>query len=456
MERKLAILILAVLLFVSVCARFPPISGIGSVIRVPEDYPTIQEAIDATSPESAIFVSSGVYFERLVINKTLSLVGEDKKTTVIDGEGEGTVVEIRADRVVLDGFTVQNSALLFGAGGVFLNNSRQCTISGNIIIHNVPTGVALWSSHDNIIAGNVVAFSGIILPGLIAGANIAIGESSSNNIILGNTLADATVVGIDISNSNNTVIKFNTFENNPQGLAIWRSNNSIIHHNTLMKIEGHVLVSDDSCDNLWDDGGEGNYWDDYVGLDDGTDSRIAGDGVGDTNLPHAGEDQFGNFLGVDNYPLVRPPMPVSVFVENAAYPVAVEGNSTVSTFRFVQAEKKITFNVTGPTATTGYCNITIPKSLLRDSPWRIVLNGTDITAKSFSAENETHSSIYFTYNHSISNVQIMGTWVVPELSPQTMLTTMLIFAASMILLKARRWKKAASAQAFNDVQHKGQ
>jgi hypothetical protein len=32
----------------------------------------------------------------------------------------------------------------------------------------------------------------------------------------------------------------------------------------------------------------------------------------------------------------------------------------------------------------------------------------------------------------------MGTWVVPEFSPQAMLTTMLIFAASMILLKARK------------------
>ncbi|MCJ7468889.1 hypothetical protein MUO74_00095, partial [Candidatus Bathyarchaeota archaeon] len=114
------------------------------------------------------------------------------------------------------------------------------------------------------------------------------------------------------------------------------------------------------------------------------------------------------------------------------------------------------FNVTGPTATTGYCNITIPKSLLKDSPWKIVFNGTDITAESFIAENETHSSIYFTYNHSISNVQIMGTWVVPEFSPQAMLTTMLIFAASMILLKARRGKKTTSAQAFNDAQHKGQ
>lgn len=53
----------------------------------------------------------------------------------------------------------------------------------------------------------------------------------------------------------------------------------------------------------WNDGaGRGNYWSDYTGVDDGSpdprtdEPRVAGDGVGDTLLPHQ---------GVDWYPLMR-------------------------------------------------------------------------------------------------------------------------------------------------------
>ena len=438
MGGKLAFIVLAALLSFATCTRLCMVSGVGSVIRVPADYSTIQEAINAALPGSTVVVSPGVYRENLVVDKTLNLTGEDKMTTIIDGDQRWTVVEIMADRVVLRGFTVQNSSQSQGAGGIFLNNSKQCEIKENIIIHNAPAGLTIWNnSSDNLIDGNIVAFNSVIFPGWIEGYNIML-HDSNNNTVTGNVLSNSVVCGLYLGNSNDTKIMLNTIENNSDGLIIYNSNNGTAHHNCFINNWYQLELIEHSRGNVWDDGHEGNYWDDYVGLDDGSNGRIAGDSIGDTSLPHAGIDELGNFLGVDNYPLVRPPVPVSVFVENAAYTVAVEGNSTVSTFRFVQAEKKLTFNVTGPTATAGYCNITIPKSLLRDSPWKIVLNGTDITAEAFIAENETHSSIYFTYNHSISNVQIIGTWVVPELSPQTMLTTILIFAASMILLKARK------------------
>ncbi|UCH88503.1 MAG: DUF835 domain-containing protein, partial [Thermoplasmata archaeon] len=49
--------------------------------------------------------------------------------------------------------------------------------------------------------------------------------------------------------------------------------------------------------NFWHDGNEeGNYWSDYTGLDNGAGSRTAGDGIGDTDIPH---------LGLDNYPFIN-------------------------------------------------------------------------------------------------------------------------------------------------------
>ena len=50
-------------------------------IRVPADYPTIQQAIDEATTGTTILVSNGTYFEHLTINKTIVLVGENKSTS---------------------------------------------------------------------------------------------------------------------------------------------------------------------------------------------------------------------------------------------------------------------------------------------------------------------------------------------------------------------------------------
>jgi hypothetical protein len=50
--------------------------------------------------------------------------------------------------------------------------------------------------------------------------------------------------------------------------------------------------------------GEGNYWGDYTGVDDGSNGRIAGDGVGDTEIPHPVIDQGNGYFQLDNYPLL--------------------------------------------------------------------------------------------------------------------------------------------------------
>lgn len=46
-----------------------------------KDYKTIQEAIDNASIEDTIFVYNGTYKENVIINKTITLRGEDKYNT---------------------------------------------------------------------------------------------------------------------------------------------------------------------------------------------------------------------------------------------------------------------------------------------------------------------------------------------------------------------------------------
>jgi len=64
------------------------------------DYATIQEAVNAneTLDRHSIFVDAGIYYENIVVNKSIRLVGEDKETTIINGNDTGNVVYITSEK----------------------------------------------------------------------------------------------------------------------------------------------------------------------------------------------------------------------------------------------------------------------------------------------------------------------------------------------------------------------
>ena len=120
--------------------------------------------------------------------------------------------------------------------------------------------------------------------------------------------------------------------------------------------------------------------------------------------------------------------------------VTMISDSTISNFNFSQPDMQISFNVTGPAGKAGYCNVTIPKNLLRDSPWTILLNGTDWTTSCTITENATHTFIYIPYTCSTNKIQIIGTWVVPEFPSATILPLLMIATIISAILRRRRRK----------------
>jgi len=146
------------------------------------DYSSIQDAIDASLDNYSIFVLNGTYYENIVIDKEIKLIGEDTNTTIINGKGEGDVIYISNDgKLNITGFTIVNSGNIgypnYDAGidirsshnvlthnnfsnnfyGVFSNDVSYNNFSKNTFSMNSDCGMFLNSNSDlNIIYRNII------------------------------------------------------------------------------------------------------------------------------------------------------------------------------------------------------------------------------------------------------------------------------------------------------------
>ena len=279
------------------------------------NYSRIKDAINDSSDGDTVYVydDSSPYYENLFVDKSINLIGENKETTVIDGNNiELIVVYVCTDWVTISGFTIQNSKHMSWVqdGGIVLGDKdiivRYTTITNNIITSNEGSGIySGFRTYWNIITDNIIINNGVSGIGIMSYCSIISGNNiSSNNEfgialgghdnnILGNTINSNKEYGLSLWNScNNIVTGNNISSNNKNGILIVdNSNNNIIYHNNLIN---NSQNANDECDNIWDNGKSGNYWDDYTGEDKD------GDGIGDTPYPIPGGDNE------DKYPLMKP------------------------------------------------------------------------------------------------------------------------------------------------------
>jgi thermitase len=132
------------------------------VIRVPNDYGSIQQAIGAAKEGDTISVAPGVYYGSMRIDKEgLTLEGESRNSTIIDGGRNVDVVSITADNVKIDNFTIRHSGN-YVYGGIYVLGSDGDTISNTTVSNNF-FGIFIESSRaatmrDNNMTGNVYNF----------------------------------------------------------------------------------------------------------------------------------------------------------------------------------------------------------------------------------------------------------------------------------------------------------
>ena len=163
----------------------------------------IQDGIDAASNNDTIFIFNGTYSEQIVVNKSLYLLGEHRKYTIIDGMNNGAVICIQYDNVVIQNLSVRNSGGYSGDAGILIE-AANCTISHSFI-YRTKTGISLQGNGNEI--NNCTLFTngeGILL------------NSSEDTKITGCSLYH-NAIGVHSERSSTITISFSYLHTN--GLA---------------------------------------------------------------------------------------------------------------------------------------------------------------------------------------------------------------------------------------------
>ena len=259
--------------------------------------------------ETQFTLNRGTYVENPIVNKSVTLIGQDRDSTIIDVTAG---LKVQSDNVTITGLTIFD-----GYNGISLN-ANSCDISGNKI-KQATHGIVVIGN-GNHITGNTFESIGLSSAIQLNYANenliktnyidsciegIQIWQNSNNNTIIENTLSNCRDTAINFQYSNNNKLIGNTITNSGLGTSIYGSNhNSICGNNYINNTiqfsaseEYYLSFGNSRSVNIISE----NYWSNY----NGTDSN--GDAIGDTPYIIDAYNQ-------DNYPKM---FPISVTMPNS-------------------------------------------------------------------------------------------------------------------------------------------
>jgi len=178
---------------------------------------TISAAVAAASPGDTVQVDAGTYYEDVVIDKSLSLLGSNRDNTIINAIGLTNGIYIDGfdnsglTDVVVTGFTVENANF----EGILVNDADAITIWGNIVRENDK-----WLEPSSAVCPNMPAFE--TSEGNDCGEGIHL--IGATHTIVSDNLVEMNAGGILISDETNSshdnIVERNLVENNAYACGI--------------------------------------------------------------------------------------------------------------------------------------------------------------------------------------------------------------------------------------------
>jgi parallel beta-helix repeat protein len=379
----------------------PPSKSNGSIfiVRTGQGFSKIQDAINSSISGDTIRVYAGIYYEKIIINKKLNLIGNGSSYSTIDSNSwkYQEVIRIGADNCSIKGFNILGN----GTGILSLSNGNiiedcKCSDTGDYGLflsesdHNIISnfssdsnlyGMTLADSHYNRI-------SNVNLSASTSGPGIAI-WGSTNNIVVNSTFQNNNWVGLAISSSQNKIMNNRVIDNKKEQIFLYPgSKNNKIYNNNFIHKSGYNNVSDDGVNNNWNISGTGNYWSNWTSPDNNNDGIV--------DKPY---EISGNAGAKDYYPLVEP--------YDGKIEKPQQSNGTVIIVRTGQRFSKIQDAIDN--ASTGdtirvydgiyYENVVVNKKLniIGNGTSKTIINGSYVTAVVYlNADNCNLSGLQLT------------------------------------------------------------
>ena len=313
-----------------------------------QTYKTIGEAVTASNPGDTIRVYSGIYTEKVILDKTLTMIGNGSSNTIIKRSNADVPLQVTGPWCNVSGFSLIGSGNGVTDAGILIDSKfsyiKDCNCSDNLgngiriessgmnnkvenctIMNNSRNGIRIQTSPNNIIRNCTILLNqenGIYLQG------------TQGNIIENNSILESKNTGkssIAMSSVSDNIFKFNYLKNNDHGISIAMGDNNIIIFNTLINTADFAMelggssgnnsihhnnfigcnksgpqASDGGPGNTWDNGypSGGNYWSDWISPDifsGANQDQPGGDGFVD--VPY---DLGGGAGTNDSYPLTTP------------------------------------------------------------------------------------------------------------------------------------------------------